>query len=208
MKYTHVVFDVDGTLINTAENLLISLRDALKETDGFSYTTGDLEFSLACPSLVTLDRLGVKDSQATLALWIENEKKYVDLFHIFDGVTELLDHLVRSGRRLGIVTSRSREELSLIFDALPLRQYFDTVICSDDVENPKPAPDPLLRYMELTGAARNDILFVGDTLHDMHCASHACISSALAVWGTRENVKEVPADHYPGTPAELKHLLA
>lgn len=205
MKYNHIVFDVDGTLINTARNILTALKDALMTTDGLSYEISDLTFSLACPSVVTLDRLKVEDPDATLAVWIENEKKYTDMFYIFDGIKELLVQLRKSGCHLGIITSRTHEELELIFDALPLCQHFTTIICSDDVASPKPAPDPLLKYMEMTGADKSRILYVGDTLHDISCASAAGTASALAVWGTHE--KEAPADYHPGTPEELGRLL-
>ncbi len=206
MKYKHVVFDVDGTLINTAQNILTALRDALRTTDGLAYEISDLTFSLACPSVVTLERLKVKDPDATLAVWIENEKKYTDMFYIFEGIQELLDQLKNSGCHMGIITSRTREELDLIFDLIPLRQYFSAVICSDDVVHPKPAPDSLLKYIEMTGAGKSSILFVGDTRHDMECASAAGTDSALAVWGACDP-PEIPADYYPGTPDELSRIL-
>lgn len=206
MKYEHIVFDVDGTLINTARNILTALKDALMATDGLSYESSDLSFCLACTSAVTLERLKVKDPDATLAVWIENEKKYTDMFYIFNGIEELLERLRGSGCHLGIITSRTHRELDLIFDALPLKQYFPTIICSDDVPSPKPAPDPLLKYMEMTGADKSSVLYIGDTQHDMICAASAGTDSALAVWGSHE--KSVPADYHPKTPEELGRLLS
>ena len=206
MKYGHIVFDVDGTLIDTALNILQSLKEALQTSDGIVCETEDLAFCLACTSVITLDRLGVKDPDATLALWIENEAKNAGMCRIFDDIPMLLESLRASGCRLGIITSRTHEELDLIFDVLPLRPYFSDIICSDDVAAPKPSPEPLLRYMELTGAERSDILYVGDTPHDMSCAAAAGTASALALWGARE--KEVPADYRPGTPKELLRLLS
>ena len=205
MKYKHIVFDVDGTLVNTSENILRSLQQALKTTDGFCYDISDLTFSLGCTSAVTLDRLNASNPDATLTIWIENEKKNAHMIRLFAGIRELLGRLKEEGCLLGIVTSRTHEELELVFDTVPVRSYFDTVICSDDVENPKPAPDPLVKYMEMTGSSRQDIVYIGDTQHDMDCACNAGIDHILAVWGTHD--KGVPADYLPETPSELCSIL-
>ena len=106
---------------------------------------------------------------------------------------------------MGIVTSRTHEELDLVFNTVPIRSYFDTIICSDDVESPKPAPDPLIKYMEITGVSRQDIVYIGDTQHDMNCACNAGIDHILAVWGTHN--KGVTADYLPETPSELYSIL-
>ena len=205
MKYKHIVFDVDGTLINTAGNILHSLQKAIKFTDGLNYEISDLTFSLSCTSLVTLEKLNVSNPEATLAVWIENEKKNAHMICLFDGIEELLDHLKESECSLGIVTSRTQKELELVFDTIPIRSFFNTIICSDDVEKPKPAPDPLIKYMERAQASRYDMVYIGDTLHDMDCARNAGIDHILAVWGAHD--KGVPADHLPETPSELYRIL-
>ena len=89
MKYKHIVFDVDGTLINTSENILCSLQQALKTTDGFCYDISELTFSLGCTSVVTLDRLKASDPDATLTVWIENERKNAHMICLFDGILEI-----------------------------------------------------------------------------------------------------------------------
>ena len=91
MKYSHIVFDVDGTLLDTAQCILISLQDALQKTDSISREYDDLVFALGYTSLAVLDRLQVKDPQATLKLWVENENKYSDMIRLFDGIRELLE---------------------------------------------------------------------------------------------------------------------
>ena len=63
MKYSHIIFDVDGTLLDTARCILVSLQDALKETDGLSVEYDDLVFALGCTSLDVLVRLKVKDPE-------------------------------------------------------------------------------------------------------------------------------------------------
>ena len=201
MRYSHIVFDVDGTLLDTARCILVSLQDALKETDGISVEYNDLVFALGCTSLVVLDRLEVKDPQATLKLWVENEDKYSDMIRLFDGVRELLEQLKENGCELGIVTSRTREEFDLIFRRQPVRDMFSTTICATDTDEHKPSPAPLLKYMEQTGTSAGELLYVGDSPGDERCASAAGVDFALAVWGTHSD--GIPAKYFPKTPQEL-----
>ncbi|MEI3525434.1 MAG: HAD-IA family hydrolase [Eubacteriales bacterium] len=64
-----------------------------------------------------------------------------------------------------------------------MRNYFETVITSSDTEKGKPAPDPMLAYLEKTGAAKEEVLYFGDTCYDMECARSAGVDQALVLWG-------------------------
>lgn len=201
MKYSHVVFDVDGTLLNTAHCILVSLQDALKETDGISRKYDELVFALGCTSFVVLNRLNVRDPEATLKLWVENEDKYSDMIQVFDGIEKLLNDLASSGCQLGIVTSRTREEFDLVFRRQYISDMFSVIICANDTDEHKPSPAPLLRYMELTGTSGEEILYVGDSPGDEKCASDAGVDFALAMWGAHAD--GIPAKYYPRTPGDL-----
>ena len=210
MKYKHMIFDVDGTLLDTSRNILQSLKDALAETDGIHREIDELRFVLGCTSFVSLAQLKVRNASETLGLWLENEARYVHLIRLFDGIEPLLEKLSESGYRLGIVTSRTHEELELVLSAAPIQNYFSVIICSDDVDSPKPAPDPILKYQNLTHARTEEILFVGDTLQDMKCADAAGVDFALAVWGTHDDSLlsgNVRAEYLPASPDALAQLL-
>lgn len=210
MKYGHIVFDVDGTLLDTSLNILQSLKDALAETDGIQKNLNELEFVLGSTSLVSLDRLKIRNASKTLDLWLENEAKNLHLIRLFDGMGQLLTELTEAGYRLGIITSRTHEELELVLAPAPIHSFFPIIICSDDVASPKPAPDSLFRYMELTRSAADQILFVGDTIQDMKCAAGAGVDFALARWGTHDkslSPKNIFAEYQPQSPEDLGRLL-
>ena len=206
MKYKHIVFDVDGTLLDTAECILYSLREALLAVTGSSPEVGELTHVLSRTSVANMEYLGITDkAEETIALWVENEKKYSYMMHPFDGIPELLDNLKNSGCQLGIVTSRTREEMDLVLDPLPIRSLFTITICSDDTEEHKPSPAPLLKYMEEADADSSEVLYIGDSLYDSMCASAAGAHFAHALWGAHDT--DVPAEYYPERPEQLAELI-
>lgn len=205
MNYKHLVFDVDGTLLDTALCILQSLHDALIAKTGSSPEISDLEFALGNPSAATMKQLNVSDPEAVIALWVEIEDSYRDMIVPFDGICDMIRSLSEKGYRLGIVTSRTREELDLVFKHLSISPLFSTVVCSDDTDRPKPSPEPLLKYMEITSAAPEELLYIGDNIHDLQCASAAGVDFALASWGTR--MSGDGAKYCPASPAELLSIL-
>lgn len=205
MNYKHLVFDVDGTLLDTALCILQSLHDALITKTGSSPEISDLEFALGNPSVATMKQLNVPDPESTIALWVEYENRYKDMIVPFEGISDLIRFLSEKGYQLGIATSRTREELDLVFQHLSISPLFTTVICSDDTARPKPSPEPLLKYMEITSAAPEELLYIGDNLHDLQCASAAGVDFALASWGTR--MSGDGAKYCPASPSELMSIL-
>jgi len=204
MGYPHIVFDIDGTLMDSGEGDLTALQATLRETTGRDYATEELAFCLGLPGRDSLKRLGVPDIEGTLALW--EEKAAGKTIAPFPGIRELLTGLLERGCRLGVASSRSVRSFQVdIAPFLPLAERFGTVVLADHTELHKPDPDPLLKYMELTGAGPGDVLYVGDSPYDSQCAQGAGVDFALAVWGC--HTKDRPAQYYPETPGELLALL-
>lgn len=204
MKYSHIVFDLDGTLIDTERAILPSLRDTLEELTGRHYKELALTFALGITGADALKRLGVADVPAALTLWIEKMHKYEDAVSLFVGVAEALAKLREQRLALGIVTSKTREEFAHDFNRFGIGGYFQTVVCAEDTAEHKPTPAPLLKYMELSGAHRERVLYVGDSIYDSQCAHAAGVDFALALWGTHNPA--IPAQHRIQMPGHLLSL--
>ena len=113
MKYGYVVFDMDGTLIDTCEAIQQSLRDTIVMLTGKTPAKAEMRATFGTPSDVGLKMLGVRDEdiQRGILLWSENIKKYEDTPRAFPGVRELMDGLKAGGCRIGIATSKNAAEL-------------------------------------------------------------------------------------------------
>ena len=136
---------------------------------GERYEIEDLKFVLANTSVKNMHLLGVEEEKipGAVEMWVANEEKNIDMIRIFDGIEELLEKLEKKGSTLGVVTSRTREELELVLDQLPIRKYFSICICADDTKEHKPSAQPLLKYMELSGARKEETVYIGDSASDM-----------------------------------------
>ena len=208
MKYGHVVFDMDGTLIDTCEAIQQSLRDTIAMLTGNTPTEAEVRATFGTPSDAGLKMLGVRDEDIPrgILLWSENIKKYEDTPRAFPGVRELMDGLKTGGCSLGIATSKNTAELEHSREQFgDIVSRVDCIICADDTAEHKPKPGPLLKYMEYTGARPSEVLYVGDTVYDMQCARGAGVDFALARWGNPDGM--VDADYDEPTPLALLEKL-
>ena len=207
-KYKHILFDIDGTLIDTEEAILRSLQDTVREMLHKDIGKQELKFALGIPGSVTLRKLGITDTERANDRWNEHLLKYKSRIRLFDGIPELLDSLKANGCKLGIVTSKTRNEYTADFAApFALSGYFSTVICVEDAARPKPYPDPLLTYLNAARIHAEDALYIGDTLYDCQCAQNAGVDFGLAAWGNAAT-QEIPADYIFKRPADVQFLLS
>lgn len=204
MGYKHMVFDVDGTLIDSGMADLRGLQDTMEQLTGVAPPLEDLLFSQGIPGKASLQRLGIENYEAVEEQWIQNIRRYSGGITLFDGIKETLEALAARGIGLGVVTSRTHREFDRDFPRYGITHLFGPMICAEDAPGHKPQPDPLIRYMELTGAAPGETLYIGDTVNDSLCAQSAGVDFALALWGTFDPA--IPSKYRLARPADLLAL--
>lgn len=182
-----VVFDVDGTLIDTGEAIISSLQKVLKEDLGQEFSGDELSFAFGIPGAVTLKKLGVNDIEDSLGKWIKYLNDFSDSIKVFDGIDNCLRKIKELNIKTGIVTSKTKEEFESNFIPLGLADYFDYVVCADDTAKHKPHPEPILKLMEMSGDDPKDLVYIGDTKYDKECAEGAGVKFGLALWGAKSS---------------------
>lgn len=201
MKYKHIVFDADGTLLDTEFAILLSLQDTVKAFLDKEMAFEELTFCLGIPGDATLTQLNIEDKQGAFNMWVDKLNEYYHHVKVFDGMRNVLETLKNKGCTLGVVTSKNRFMYDKEFAEHGIIDYFRTSICEEDSKEHKPTPGPLLKYIEVEGVSKEEVLYIGDSKYDSMCAHAAGVDFALAVWGS--HTKETPAQYYPETPEEL-----
>lgn len=206
MKYRNIVFDIDGTLIDTEYAVLHSLQDTVRVLSGKEIPCSELTFALGITGADALKKLDIKNIPHAIKLWDKNMCRYTDTVTVFDGITELLENLLRLDCEMGIVTSKTRKEFEHDFCQFGINHYFKTIVCADDTKEHKPNAAPLLKYAELSRTDYGKVLYIGDSEYDSKCAESAGIAFALAVWGSHSRL--IKANYFLEKPADLLEKLA
>lgn len=206
MTYKNIVFDIDGTLIDTEKAILESLQKVMLQLKNEAIELDDLRFALGIPGKDALSRLGVKDLDEAHFLWDEIYRESIPDVRVFEGIIAVLQQLKADSHPLGIITSKTKKEYQADFYPLGLDQYFECKICADDSGKHKPEPEPMLKYLECSGAKPDEVLYIGDSIYDMQCAQGAGVDCALALWGCK-NPQNIPATYYLEHPTDVIRLF-
>ncbi|SFD01658.1 HAD family hydrolase [Clostridium uliginosum] len=203
--YNYIIFDIDGTILDTEIAVLSSLQKLLNEELNKNFSFEELRFALGIPGEVTLNKLGITNLLESNEKWNKYLKEYFHHVKIFDDIKDTLDRLKEMGISTGIVTSKTKEEFINDFVPFELINYFNLVVCADDTEKHKPNPEPILKFIELSGADKSKTIYIGDTKYDMDCAFSAGIDFALALWGAKSSIG-INANYILENPKQILEL--
>ena len=204
MKYSCIIFDIDGTLLDSERSNQTALQTVLLKRTGIDYELSELEFARGLPGLETAARLNISDPGLFLLDWELEIAATRNGIRPYSGVEPMLKQLRERNVRLGIVTSKTRREFQHDFVPCGLVGYFDPelIVTADDTERHKPDPAPLLEALRRGGVPPEQLLYIGDTLYDSLCAAKAGVAFGLAVWGAG-TLRHIRADSYFSVPEEV-----
>ena len=209
MRFPVVLFDLDGTVIDSGSIILASMRHATKTVLEREVEDEVLMAAVGGSGLVEQMRLLDEHRVDELvACYREhNEPLHSELAECA-GMTDALDVLKRQGRRLGVVTAKRRATVELAFGYLPLEQFFDVIVGSDDTERHKPDPEPILHALQLLDARPEDAAYVGDSPFDIRAARAACVHAVAVTWGGIHHRERLEAERPDAIVRDTEELLA
>ena len=210
MGYKYVLFDLDGTLIDTNKLIMDSFKYTYKTGLGLEVSEQEILKYFGEPLIVTLARYSEDKANELFKTYIEyNESRHDDTVTIFEGIKELLEELVKQGCALALVTSKRRKVALMGLELFDIKKYFDVFIALEDTEQHKPNPAPALKALELLGAQPCDAIMVGDSVFDIHCAHGAGVKAALVKWSAAHGFQgdDISADYVVHDTAELLKVI-
>lgn len=204
--YNCIIFDIDGTILDTEFAVLSSLQKLVLEEMNKTFSFEELRFALGIPGEAALNILGITNLFEANEKWNRYLKEYLHHVKVFDDMRDTLIKLNEIGISTGIVTSKTKEEYANDFVPFELTNYFKLVVCADDTEKHKPDPEPILKFIELSGVDKRKVIYIGDTKYDMDCASGAGIDFALALWGAKSSCG-INANYFLENPKQILELI-
>jgi pyrophosphatase PpaX len=208
-----VLFDLDGTLIDSLRLILDSYHHTLAQ-HGLPART-DAEWLKGVGTPLTVQLAQWRDEPGTIEALIATYREYNLKHHdrmvtVYPGVLEAVREIKAAGIQTGLVTSKNRQGALRGLKLVGLEALMDVLVCADEVTNPKPHPEPVEKAVALLGAEPGTTLYVGDSVHDMHSGRAAGVLTAAALWGPfgRQHLEEASPDFWLETPGDLVELVS
>ena len=209
MRYPVVLFDFDGTVIDSGAIILASMRHAAETVLGGDYSDEQLLATVGEPGSRRRWRRSTRRAwTSSCAFTAPTTSRCTTRSPCATGWTRVLDELKDRGHRLGIVTAKRRRTVDLAFANVPIEHLFDVVVGSDDTARQKPDPAPLLLALERLGAEADEAAYIGDSPFDMQAARAAGLHAIGVAWGRIHPPRALTdADVVVESPGELLDLL-
>ncbi len=182
-----VLFDLDGTLVDTEELILASFRYATKTVTGRDIPDEELRAKIGQPLTVQMWDWADGSQEVHDALfntYLEhNERVHSQLIKSFPDTISVLDALRAAGLPLGVVTSKRSENALRAMKSTGIDGYFACLVAPDTFPAHKPEPEPVLHGCELLGVAPVECIYIGDSPYDLQAGRGAGCMTVAALWG-------------------------
>ncbi|MDR1422852.1 MAG: HAD-IA family hydrolase [Coriobacteriales bacterium] len=210
-RFEAVLFDLDGTVIDTYNMILASFRKATKQVLGFTPPEDLMMDMVGIPLTEQMARISPEHADELVNVYRENNLRIHDeMVRAFPGTDAALASLSREGLRLAIVTSKRNSLAERGLKVFGFERYFELLIGADDTDVHKPNPAPLLLAADRLGIAATRCVYVGDSPYDMQAAVAAQMPAVAALWGmfTRQRLLDAGAEYLAPSMAELPAVLS
>ena len=210
-RYSTVLFDLDGTLIDSTELIMTSFRHTMRTHLDAVPSEEEWRSGFGTPLRLQLARFA-RDA-AEVEVMVETYRSYQRLHHdrlvsAFPDIVRVVARLAASQIPLAIVTSKNREATLHGLRHCGLEAYFDVVVSSDDVTRHKPEPAPVIEALARLGRPADGTVLIGDSPFDCMAGHAAGVSTAVALWGpfARGDLERHEPDHWLERPADILEL--
>lgn len=184
MRYDVVLYDLDGTLVDTVPVIVESFQRAFLEIVGHTEDEAFILSTIGLPLEYAFAGYDLPIQESLTKVYRRENAKLLGVsVRVFEGVMEGLALLNAMGVRQGVVTSKRRDTALISIKQFEMDPFFEVIISGEDTNIHKPNPEPLLYALQKMGISDlSRVLYVGDSVHDLSCAGSAGVDSAAVNW--------------------------
>jgi len=205
-RFSGILFDLDGTLVDSLDLVVECFIHTCRTHLGTTPTREWIIGTIGRPLAGVLDELAPGRGPELLAAYSDyHERRHDELIRPFPPALDVVRALHRQGMPLGIVTSKRRHVAKMALELFDLADLFTTVVALEDTTRHKPQPDPLLAGAARLALLPRNVLYVGDSVHDILAAKAAGMPVASVLWGagSREALLALHPNVVLAQPADL-----
>lgn len=204
--YKAIIYDIDGTLLNTLDMNMIPLQKIIKEELNQNVSYNEILKYASYPGMKVMEELGIKNPKSTYNRWVKYVNEYEGGAPAYDGVVNMLNKF--DGKIIqAIVSSKKTAQYQIDITNKGLGKYFNVVVLEEDTLLHKPEPEPLLECLKRLSLNQNDVIYIGDALSDYLCCQKAGIDFGYATWGSISKIDHKLPKYIFNTPDELVACL-
>lgn len=211
-----ILFDLDGTLVDTAPDMAHSLNLLLQE-QGKQTLSHDVIRPHVSNGSVALVKLGFGESIAATELEYLKQR-YLDIYQqnihinsrLFDGMEALLNTIEQNGKKWGVVTNKPSWLTEPLLTSMGLAQRSGCMVSGDTTKERKPHPEPMYHACKLMGVAASDCVYIGDARRDIEAGNNASMKTIIANYGyigDWEDINSWGADAVIESPEQIYQYL-
>jgi 5'-nucleotidase len=179
-----VIFDLDGTVVDSVELIVESFRHATETVLGQTFTRQEMIANVGKPLLEQMALIDAERADELVRVYREfNHREHDRMLSLYSGMDHLIRALRAQGVRVGLVTSKSRPTTQMAFDLTGIEPLFHATVCYEDTERNKPHPEPIEHCAGLLGIPVAEAAYIGDSPYDLQAARSAGVWSVGVSWG-------------------------
>jgi pyrophosphatase PpaX len=212
VRFRIVLFDLDGTLIDSGPIILASMQHAVRTVLDRDVAREELAATVGGQGLVAqMTELAPDRVEELIDVYRAHNDPLHETLEAFAGMVDVLARLRAEGRRLGIVTAKRHRTVALAFARVPwLEEQFDVVVGHEDTERHKPDPDPVLEALRRLDVPPAEAAYVGDSPFDIQAGKAAGAFAIAVSWGgihSDERLLAEEPDAFIHSPEELHSVV-
>lgn len=208
-RYKGIIFDVDGTLTFTNQLIFDSFNHITKKYLDKSFSDEEVIALFGPTEDFILKEICNDEYESARKDYYKYYKDNHSIAQLYDGIKSLIVEIKNADVLLSIFTGKGRTSALITLDEFELTNYFDLIVSGDDVENHKPSPEGINKFLQIFDLNPKDVLMIGDAPSDIIAANESGVEIASVVWDSyaEEEVRKLNPKNIFHSVAELRDYI-
>ena len=182
-KYKAIIYDIDGTVLNTLNMNMYPLMKIIKEELNEEWTFEEVLKFASYPGMKVMEELGIRDKEKTYARWVKYVNEYEEGATLYNGFETVFPAFEHAGIIQAVVSSKTKTQYQIDMIEKGFDKYMKVAILAEDTQKHKPDPEPLLECVKRLKLNLDEVIYIGDAASDAKASSNAHIDFGYAKWG-------------------------